>query len=258
MDKVYVKHYILATFGNTMAGDYRQNAVSEIVRRYETVTDRILHALEINEVDNPRSHITYSFRMLGDYHDDAFNRKEIVEVDYEALRENPESFPWENYGWVQAFQPLVDVLGFTIVEIDSEYQSFGQVPEQTVEYVAPFYRIYEGGHPDDVRGGFTSERTRQKKSAPPGFFDQYIAPIGQVMKENAGQLAGLAVTAATLVVMVRATNVMIHDLETKTLEANEVLRHIEDMVDDALDMPQVVKVELGDDIEVIGQGRHTW
>jgi hypothetical protein len=258
MDKNHVKHYILATLGNTAVGDYRQNAIHDVVRSYDALTERVIHAFEINGVENPRDHITYSFRMLGGLHENAFNRKEIVEVDYATLREDHASFPWEQYGWVQVWQPLIDIYAYTVVEIDSEYQSFGQISEQSADEPTPFHKIYEGGHTDNIRGDFTRERPSQKEKEPNSFFSQYLAPVGKALKENSVQIAGVVIAGATLFVMARATNVMIHDLEAKTLEANEVLRHIEDMVDDALDMPQVVKVELGDDIEVIGHGRHTW
>lgn len=257
MDKIYVKHYILATYGNTVASEYRKTAMEETVHRYEVVTERILNALILNEVDSPESLITYTFRMLGDYHDDAFHRKEMVEVNFTELRQNPGSFDWTRWGWVQAFQPLVDVAGFTIVEIDSEYQSFGPVNPQEVDYIAPCYRIYESGRPEYIKGGFTSERGQAK---PSGRKEQvtWFSSVTEALKDNAPTLIAIGSAVASLAVLVHTSNVIVHDIEAKALSANETLAHIEDLIEDALDMPQVVKVEYPDDSEVIGTGRRTW
>jgi hypothetical protein len=258
MDKVYVKHYILATYGNTEAAEYRYAAMAEIVRRYEIVTERILNALILNEVDDPESLITYSFRMLGDYHDDAFHRKAMVEVDFAALKQDLQSFDWSAWGWVQAFQPLVDVAGFTIVEIDSEYQSFGPVNPHEVDYISPCYRIYESGRPEYIKGGFTSERPKSKARKEAREETTWFSAITSTLKDNAPTLIAFGSAMASLAVLVHTSNVIIHDIEAKALAANEVLGHIEDLVEDALEMPQIVKVEYPDDSEVIGVGRRTW
>jgi len=258
MDKIYVKHYILATYGNTSASDYRVNAMSELVHRYEIVTDRIKNALAANGIENPEALITYSFRMLGDHHDDVFHRREMVEVDFKALKEDISSFPWENWGWVQAFQPLVDVAGFTIVEIDSEYQSFGPEATPEVDYVQPVYRIYEKGRPEYVKGGFTSSRNRRAGDNPKGFYEEVIKPCGRALRDNVTTVVAVTGSIVSVVVMWRASQTLVHDIEEKQAEASEVLHYIEELVQDVIDMPQVVKVEFPDDSETVGVGRRTW
>lgn len=258
MDKIYVKHYIVATYGNTNAGDYRVNAMHELLFRFEAVSERIIAALHANNVENPESIITYSFRMLGDHHDDVFHRREMVEVDFEALKKDPSSFPWHEWGWVQAFQPIIDVAGYTIVEIDSEYQSFGPDPTPEVDYVQPCYRIYEKGRPEYVRGGFSSTRDKPAGEETEGFYEKVILPIGQSIKENAPTLIAIGSAVVTFAVMWRTTQHMERDMEEKSAAVEDVLHHLEELVEDVIDMPQVVKVEFPDDSEAFGLGRRTW
>lgn len=258
MDKVYTNHYIVATYGNTSAAGYRKNAMAELIHRYDYLTGRIIHALESNGVDNPSKHISYAFQMLGDHHDDSFNRKEMVKVDLEALKENPESFQWEQFGWVQVFQPVVQLAGFAIIEIDSEYQSFGPEPTPEVDFVQPCFRIHEQGPNGHKPGSKDNAHDKPSGEEAPGFYEEVILPCAQVLKENAPTLIALGSAIATFTLMWNATQQMTHDLEEKTAANNDVLHHIEDLMEDAIEMPQVVKVEFPDDSEVIGYGRKTW
>lgn len=277
MEKLFVKHYILATYNDNEGRVIRTMDMSEVVSRYELVTDRIRRALLANDVEEPEKHITYSFRMLGDYHDQAFHRKELVEINLDVLREHMDEFPWEDWGWVQAFQPLVDVAGYTIVEIDSEYKSFGQAPVAPEDYVQPCYRIYEGGAPDwDVYEKFQREQGRRRRhddepidveaeridDPKASWFGkvrkEILNPMGRALKENIPTILALATSAVAITVMLRSAHGVQDVAEAAAEQAKEILRHIEDSIDDAIDMPQIVKVELGDDIEVIGTGRRTW
>ena len=116
MEKFYVVHYIIDTYGETT--NYRTVNMSEVIDRYEMLTERIKRALLSNNIENPEELITYSFRMLGDFRDGHYQRKELVEVNLDALKEDLTGFPWENWDWVKAFQPIVDVACYSNVELE--------------------------------------------------------------------------------------------------------------------------------------------
>lgn len=258
MDKQYVKHYILATYGNTSALDYRANAMAELLSRYDLLSERIINALAKNGIEHPERLITYTFRMLGDHHDDMFNRRELVNVDILALKADINSFPWSDYGWVQAFQPLIDIAGYTIVEIDLEYQSFGPEVSANLEFIQPCFRIYEKGRPEFVKGGFTSAHDREGGETGDDVHEGIFSACGRLIKDNVPTVIAIGSALTTLLVVWKTTSDMAHDLEEKSQMANDILHHIEDTIDDAIELPQVVKVEFPDDSEVIGTGRRSW
>lgn len=276
MEKKFVKHYILATYNDNEGKVIRTMDMSEVVSSYELVTDRIRRALLANDIEDPDKLITYSFRMLGDYHDGTFHRKELVEINLDVLREHMDEFHWEDWGWVVAFQPLVDVAGYTIVEIDSEYSSFGPTPVAPEDYVQPCYRIYEGGAPDwegyeryqrqqhrrrhddePIEGEYTDDTNTKKKSTKEEEKPWY-ARMGESLKENVPTILAVVTSAVAITVMLRSANEVSNIAESAAEQSKEILKHIEESIDDAIDMPQIVKVELGDDVEVIGTGRRTW
>ena len=58
--------------------------------------------------------------------------------------------------------------------------------------------------------------------------------------------------------MMHTSNESVHVVQEATRKNEELLRHIEETIEDAVELPQIVKVELGDDIEVVATGRRTW
>lgn len=265
MDKKFIKHYILATYSDNDGRIIRNMDMAEVVSNYELVTDRIRRAMLANDIEEPEKLITYSFRMLGDYHDQAFHRRELLEINLDVLRENVNEFPWEDWGWVIAFQPLVDVAGYTIVEIDSEYRSFGPTPVAPEDYVQPCFRIYEGGAPDwDVYERFQRRQQYRRRVDDEPLEAEIVtrkcwfSEVVDSVKENIPTVLAVATSIAAITVMLRTAQHAVDVATESAKRGEEILRHIEDSIDDVIDMPQVVKVELGDDIEVIGTGRRTW
>lgn len=262
MEKIYVVHYIIDTYGETT--NYRTVNMTEVIDRYESLTDRIKSALLSNNIDNPDELITYSFRMLGDYRNGHYNRKELVEVNLDALKEDLSGFPWENWDWVKAFQPVVDVAGYSIVELEKELQTFGPSMHRANDYVAPCFRIYENGRADYRRSDF-KDSTKKKPEPEPAtapwykrFKDNYLVPFGDVLSENAPTILAVTTTIAAVAVMMHTSNESVHVVEEATRKNEELLRHIEETIEDAVELPQIVKVELGDDIEVVATGHRTW
>lgn len=254
MDKLYTTHYVLATYGNTDAEGGRSQAMTDVVRRYQELTSRIINALEHNAVEKPEKYVTHTFCMLGDHHDGTFHRKEMVKVDLEALQENPQSFQWESYGWVQAFQPLVDLAGYCVVEVSAEYPTFGPDATKEVDYVQPCFRIHEPLH---RRHG--ERRKDDAEFQPDGEEDHgFFEGVGRVLKENAPTLIAVGSAIATFTLLYKTAQSMANDINAKNAHVEEVLHHIEDIVEDAIEMPQVVRVEYSDDTEAVGYGRRTW
>ena len=262
MEKIYVVHYIIDTYGETT--NYRTVNMTEVVDRYEMLTDRIVSALKANNIDNPRSHITYSFRMLGDLVNGQYQRKELVEVNLEALKENLTGFPWENWAWVKAFQPVIDVAGYTIVELEKELQSFGPSMSKDSDHISPCFRIFESGRTDYRKSEFTERRREKSKPEPEKkswyqkMKDDYLSPAGEALSENIPTVLAVATTVAAVAVMMHTSQSSVHVVEEATKKNEELLRHIEETIEDAVEMPQIVKVELPDDSEVIGRGWRTW
>lgn len=265
MDKKFIKHYILATYSDNDGRIIRNMNMAEVVSKYELVTDRIRRAMLANDIQEPEKLITYSFRMLGDFHDQSFHRRELTEVNLDVLRNNVDDFPWEDWGWVVAFQPLVDVAGYAIVEIDSEYRSFGPTPVAQEDYIQPCFRIYEGGAPDwDVYDRFERNQKHRRRvddepiEAEVVAKQSWISEVYTAFKENLPTVLAVATSIAAVTVMLKTAQHSADVAAESAKRGEEILRHIEDSIDDVIDMPQVVKVELGDDIEVIGTGRRTW
>lgn len=264
MEKIYVVHYIIDTYGETT--NYRTVSMSEVIDRYEMLTERITKAMLSNSIENPHELITYSFRMLGDLRDGHYQRKELVEVNLDALKEDLTGFPWENWDWVKAFQPVVDVAGYSIVELEKELQSFGPSMHKSNDYVAPCYRIYESGRMDYRKSEFT-DNTKKQQQPPPqpeaktwfgNFKDNYLVPIGDTLAENVPTILAVTTTIAAVAVMMHTSSESVHVVEEATRKNEELLRHIEETIEDAVELPQIVKVELGDDIEVVATGHRTW
>lgn len=261
MEKIYVKHYILGTYSEDKTPNYRRMDMSEVVTRYELVTTRIKRALLANHVKDPDKLITYSFLMLGEAQNKTYLRKERVDINLDMLRDDLVGFPWENWEWVEAFQPLVDVAGYTIVEIESEYPSFGPTPDAPIDYIQPCYRIYERGSPDwDAYQQYGKDRRAKREQPEEAVIvdEDWFSRVKTSLKENIPTVLAVATTIAAVTVLVKTANDSVTVTEQAAERSEEILRHIEDSIDDAIDMPQIVKVELGDDIEVIGTGRRTW
>jgi hypothetical protein len=263
MEKIYTVHYVIDTYGET--ANYRTVNMAEVIDRYEMLTERIKGALLSNHVENPEQLITYSFRMLGDQRGDRYLRKELVDVNLDALKEDLTGFPWENWPWVQAFQPVVDVAGYSIVELEKELQSFGPSMSKSSDHVAPCYRIYENGRGDYRKTPFTDTPKKKPEPAPAEndswykrFKDNYLVPFGDVIVENAPTILAVTTTIAAVAVMMHTSNESVHVVEEATRKNEELLRHIEETIEDAVELPQIVKVELGDDIEVVATGHRTW
>lgn len=260
MDKFYVKHYILATYGEDGESNYRTVPMSEVIERCTLVSERIKRALEANDVENPEKLITYSFRLMGDFKDNDFQRKELIDINLDALRGDLVGFPWENWSWVQAFQPLVDVTGFTIAELDNEYPSFGPTVDSPVDYIAPCYRIHEKGTPEYETGPYTGQKRRSSDHET--WFDtfnrEFVEPATNAVKDNIPTILAIGTTMAAVFYMHRMTSEVVHNVDEATAYNNEVLHRVEELIEDAIDMPQIVKVEIGEDLEVIGTGRRTW
>lgn len=274
MEKKFVKHYILATYSDNDGRVIRKMDMSEVVSNYELITDRIRRALLANDISDPDKLITYSFRMLGEYHDGNFHRKELVEINLDVLRETMNDFHWEDWGWVVAFQPLVDVAGYTIVEIDSEYPSYDPAPVAPEDYIQPCYRIYEGGapdwegyeryqreqrrrHDDTVDAEYVQEPPKETPKSQPEDMPWYTQ-VASAVKENIPTVLAVATSVAAITVMLRTAQQAADIAASAAERSEEILRHIEESIDDAIDMPQIVKVELGEDVELIGTGRRTW
>lgn len=262
MEKIYVVHYIIDTYGET--ANYRTVNMSEVIDRYEMLTDRIKKAMLMNGIENPEELITYSFRMLGDQRNGQYQRKELIEVNLDVLKEDLIGFPWENWDWVKAFQPVVDVAGYSIVEIEKELQSFGPSMHKQTDYVTPCYRIYESGRADYRKSEFT-DNTKKQQQPPPApkswygrFKDNYLAPLGDALAENVPTILAVTTTIAAVAVMMHTSNESVHVVEEATRKNEELLRHIEETIEDAVELPQIVKVELGDDFEVVATGHRTW
>lgn len=246
MEKIYVRHYVLGTYGDDER-THQDLDLSVVAENYDKVTQRITSALIANNVEEPRNLIAYSFQMLGGFRNGTFHRRELVVVDPEQLRVN--NFPWENWTWVQAFQPLVDVAGYTIVEIDRDYPSFGPSVDHPLEALAPFYSIYENGKEDQPKPP-ESWFTRIKHDV--------MGPAADTLKRNLPAVLAVGTSVAAIALMVKTSQDAAATVESATDAYRETIRHMEETLDDAIDMPQVVRVELGDDIEVIGTGHKTW
>lgn len=259
MEKVAVVHYVIDTYGDK--SNYRHVNMSEVIDRYEMVTERIKNALVANGVEDPDNLISYSFRMLGEHGDTGFNRKELVDINLDVLKEDLVGFPWENWAWVESFQPVIDVIGYSIVELESEFKSFGPSLSRTTDQISPSYRIYENGR-SDFKSSSRNRRSTDKKPKEKTWFqklkDDYINPTTDVLGNNFSTILAVGTTIAAVAVMMHTSNESVHAVEEATKKNDDLLRHIEETIEDAVELPQIVKVEIGDDYEVIGSGHRTW
>lgn len=77
----------------------------------------------------------------------------------------------------------------------------------------------------------------------------HIDPIVEVVKDNLPTIIAITSTAVVVGAVMKAANDAEH--------TREVLSNIEEKIQVAIESPTIVKVELGDDIELHGTGNRT-
>lgn len=77
----------------------------------------------------------------------------------------------------------------------------------------------------------------------------HIDPIVESISDNLPIIVATATTAVAVGIALKASNDAEH--------TKEVLASIEEKINTAIEAPTIVRVELGDDLEVYGQGNRT-
>lgn len=80
--------------------------------------------------------------------------------------------------------------------------------------------------------------------------------VKQAVNDNIPVIVTLGAVATATVAVVYAKEAM-DSLEESTIANKQALRNIEETIQVAIEAPTIVKVEIGDDIELIGMGNRT-
>lgn len=83
--------------------------------------------------------------------------------------------------------------------------------------------------------------------------DNWYRKVKQAVRENIPVIVTIGTTAAAVVAVMYAKD----ELEGAVKDQSERLRNIEDKIAVAIEAPTIVKVEIGDDIELFGHGNRT-
>lgn len=80
-----------------------------------------------------------------------------------------------------------------------------------------------------------------------------IDPTMDLISDNLPNILAVGTTIAAVGIMIKASS----NADEAIKRNEEILASIEDKIQTAIEAPTIVKVELGDDIEVIGYGNRT-
>lgn len=81
----------------------------------------------------------------------------------------------------------------------------------------------------------------------------HIDPVVEVISNNLPAIIAVGTSVAVVGIALQAVN----DAEQTNSESKATLRAIEEKLQTAIETPAIVKVELGDDMELIGYGNRT-
>lgn len=81
----------------------------------------------------------------------------------------------------------------------------------------------------------------------------HLEPIADVISDNLTNIIAITTAIVAVGVAVKASN----DADDTAKRNNDILESIENKLQTAIEVPTIVKVELGDDLEFIGLGNRT-
>jgi len=82
---------------------------------------------------------------------------------------------------------------------------------------------------------------------------EHINPVTKALSENIPTIVAVTTSLIALGLMIKSST----DAEESNKKTKDILENIENKIETAIEAPTIVRVELGDDMELFGTGNRT-